>query len=93
MRVQKYFVQTTAGRVMPGQKKEGKTLVILAGGDKYKVPDHASNVLDAVKGNEAQGIRRQLFVLLDKDSKFRWEFDMGDSAFLDNLQGSSHSSG
>jgi len=87
VRVQKYFVQTTAGRVMPGQKKEGRTLVILAGGDKYKVPDHASNgLLDAVKANEAQGIRRQLFVWLDKDSKFRWEFDMGDSAFLDNSQ-------
>ncbi len=69
VRVQKYVVQTTAGRVMPGQKKKRNTLVILAAGDKYKVPDHASNgLLDSVKRNEAQGIRGQLFVWLDKDS-------------------------
>ena len=57
VRVQRYYDQTSPGHVMRGQKKEGRTLVILAGGDKYKIPDHASNGLfEAIKKHEALGI-------------------------------------
>ena len=89
VRAKKYYDQTSPGRVMLGEKKKGKTLVILAGGDKYKVPDHASNgLLEAIKENEALGIKRQLYVWQDADGKFRWEFDTdtAEPVYMDNSQ-------
>ena len=89
--VTKYYVQTSAGRVRKGGKKEGKTVSLLAGGDKYQVPDYASNgLLDKIRENAASecGVVRLLYVWRDDEDKFRWEFavDNSDPIYVDNTQ-------
>jgi len=87
--VQEYFEQTSSGRVRKGQKKEGKTLVIIAGGDKYHVPDHASDgLLEAIKRDKATGVKRPLNVWRDENDIFRWEFETSDeeAVYTDNTQ-------
>jgi hypothetical protein len=87
--VTKYWVQTSAGRVRKGGKKEGKTVSLLAGGDKYQVPDYASNgLLDKIRENAECGVVRLLNVWRDDEDKFRWEFavDNSDPIYVDNTQ-------
>jgi hypothetical protein len=87
--VTKYYVQTSAGRVKKGQKKERKTVSLLAGGDRYQVPDYASNgLLDKIRENAENGVIRSLYVWRDDEDKFRWEFEINssDPMYVDNTQ-------
>ena len=87
--VTKYYVQTSAGRVRKGEKKEGKTVSLPAGGDKYQVPDYASNgLLDKIREYAEFGVVRSLYVWRDDEDKFRWEFavDSSDPIYVDNTQ-------
>jgi hypothetical protein len=75
--------------VRKGGKKEGKTVSLLAGGDKYQVPDYASNgLLDKIRENAECGVVRLLNVWRDDEDKFRWEFavDNSDPIYVDNTQ-------
>ena len=87
--VTRYSVQTSAGRAKKGEKKEGKTLIIEAGGDRYKVPDYESDgLLDRIREYMAGGRIMQLQVWSDEEDRFRWEFkiDSSDPIYSDNTQ-------
>ena len=89
VQVTKYYVQTSAGRVGKGEKKEGKTVSLLAGGDKYQVPDYASNgLLDKIREYAEYGVIKSLNVWRDDEDKFRWEFEIDSSepTYVDNTQ-------
>lgn len=92
--VTNYKFITSSGRGYKGEKKQGKTIVIEAGGDRYKIPDYLSSGLyEAIRNKEI----KQLFYIWQEQEtstgkpshmKVRWELEVNQerSLLVDNVK-------
>jgi hypothetical protein len=84
-RVQEYCIRETLATQR--RKTTSESLIIKAGGDRYKIPEKVFNGLrEALEVNKTTG--RQLYVWKELGGSFRWEFETDSTApvYLDNSQ-------